>query len=224
MSQFHHAAVRGCSPGPLVCSRSESGDGHRTTTLEWAGGGSRVMCAYVFGHDRDEAREIRSCVRLASGVRPLTAAGSRRHPARLAQRMSAMKSTIPATISTAMTLLGMACCSTISPLSITAPIVSSQAALFDDADTNRAESARGGDVFPISRGSPGICRCLRDEAPRTRTSKRAHRSRTPAVVQWERRPGVGRAIRSGGNGTPDCVCSWDGKTAKARFSSRTSQQ
>lgn len=38
------------------------------------------------------------------------------HPAWLAQRMSAMKSTSPATSITAMTPLGRACCSTISPL------------------------------------------------------------------------------------------------------------
>jgi hypothetical protein len=51
-----------------------------------------------------------------SGRRAVMARARTRHPAWLAQRMSATNSATPATSNTAMTLVGMVCCSTTSPL------------------------------------------------------------------------------------------------------------
>jgi hypothetical protein len=59
---------------------------------------------------------VRKCTQSRRPDRSYGAGTRTRHPAWLAQRMSATKSTTPATSKTAMTLVGMVCCSTTVPL------------------------------------------------------------------------------------------------------------
>ena len=80
-------------------------------------------------------------------------AGTRtRHPAWLAQRMSATKSTTPATSKTAMTLVGRVCCST------TAPLVG-QRREYDPANAPRWGPARGWE------GTERVLRDFRENVP-----------------------------------------------------------